>query len=80
MVRRWHCLSGPWHFCLMTDMRMICPEHPQDLLVPSHMLSICPDVQALQPVLRHTLKPALLGGQQESCMEEGGGQATLLRV
>lgn len=47
--------------------------------MPSHMPSVGPDAQALPPALRHTLKPALLGGQPERWVEEGGGQATLLR-
>lgn len=28
MVRRWHCHSCPWRFCLVTDTRMIRTDHP----------------------------------------------------
>lgn len=57
---------------------MICRGHPTGLpsasLVPGHMaLCLLQTPRAPEPVLRHTLKPVLLGGWQERSVEDGQG-------
>lgn len=80
MVRRWHCPSGPWHFCLTTDWCMICTEHPQDLLVPSHTalrLPRCPG----SPTSAKTHPAASSAGWAAGELHGGGRRAgQLLRV
>ena len=71
MVRRWHCRSCPWRFCLVTDTRMICTDHPTRFpvasLVPGRMIPACS-----KP--RDTPEPVLLGGWQERSVEGGEGR------
>lgn len=73
MVRRWHCHSCPWRFCLVTDTRMIRTDHPAGFpgasLVPGpaappapSTASSCQGSDPLGPV------------PQEQGVEQGGGR------
>lgn len=77
-------MSSPWRFCLMADVQGSGADQPTGFpgasLEPGHMtLCLLPLPWALQPVLRCTLKPARLGGQQERSVERGRGAGSTVQ-
>lgn len=73
MVRRWHCHSCPWRFCLVTDTHDLhgppigCPGAA---LVPGRMTPACSKHPMPFSQCWDAPEPVLLGGQQERSVEE----------